>query len=61
MFTVGAYKNMRMNWGVAHPTVDWMTIGYVYLVLFLSGLIMTLYVLTNLYVDISRRKAEMSD
>jgi len=61
MFTVGAYRNMRMNWGVALPTVDWMTMGYMYLVLFLSGLFMALYVLTNLYTDIRGRKADVSE
>jgi TRAP-type transport system small permease protein len=61
MFTMGAYKNMRMNWGVELPTVEWMTMGYMYLVLFLSGLVMTLYVLANLYIAISSRNAEMSD
>jgi TRAP-type C4-dicarboxylate transport system permease small subunit len=38
-----------------------MTMGYMYLVLFLSGLIMTSYVLMNLYIAISSRSAEMSD
>jgi TRAP-type C4-dicarboxylate transport system permease small subunit len=61
MFTIGAYKNMRMNWGVGLPTVEWMTMGYMYLVLFLSGLFMTLCVLTNLYTDIRGRNAEESD
>jgi TRAP-type transport system small permease protein len=61
MFTIGAYKNMLMNWGVELPTVDWMTMGYMYLVLFISGLVMTLYVLMNLYIAISSRNAEMSD
>ena len=61
MFTLGAYRNMRMNWDVALPTVDWMTMGYMYLVLFLSGLFMILYVLTNLYTDIRGRKADVSE
>ena len=60
MFTLGAYRNMRMNWGVALPTVEWMTMGYMYLVLFLSGLMMTLYVLTNLYIAIRSRDVELS-
>jgi TRAP-type C4-dicarboxylate transport system permease small subunit len=61
LFTLGAYRNMRMNWGVGLPTVEWMTMGYMYLVLFLSGLMMIWYVLVSLYCDISDRKAELTD
>lgn len=60
LFTLGAYKNMRMNWGVGLPTVEWMTMGYMYLVLFLCGLMMVWYVLMNLYYDIFDRRAERS-
>jgi TRAP-type C4-dicarboxylate transport system permease small subunit len=35
--------------------------GYMYLVLFLSGLIMTLSVLANLYTAIRSRNTERSD
>jgi TRAP-type C4-dicarboxylate transport system permease small subunit len=57
MLTLGAFENMRLNWEVELPTVTWMRIGYMYLVVFLSGLIMTVYLLMNLYSDITRPKA----
>ena len=61
LFTQGAYKNMRVNWGVGLPTVEWMTMGYMYLVLFLSGLLMSWYTLTKLYSDFRDRKAAASE
>lgn len=60
IFTLGAYKNMRLNWGVGLPTVEWMTMGYMYLVLFVCGIMMTWYVLMNLYFEIRDRKSEKS-
>lgn len=57
IFTVGAFENMQMNWDVGLPTVEWMKIGYMYLVLFLCGLIMIFYLLMNICGDIFRRKA----
>jgi TRAP-type transport system small permease protein len=61
VFTLGAFENMQMNWGVELPTVAWMKIGYMYLVLFLSGLIMVFYLLMNLYSEIFQRKAAVSE
>jgi TRAP-type C4-dicarboxylate transport system permease small subunit len=58
---VGAFENMQMNWDVGLPTVEWMKIGYMYLVLFLCGLIMIFYLLMNLYGDILRRNALVSE
>jgi TRAP-type C4-dicarboxylate transport system permease small subunit len=49
-----------MNWEVELPTVAWMKIGYMYLVVSLSGLIMAFYLLMNLYNDILRRGAGTS-
>ena len=57
MFTLGAFDNMQMNWEVELPTVTWMKIGYMYLVVSLSGLIMIFYLLMNLYNDIIHRRA----
>ncbi len=48
-FTLGAWQNVRLNWTVAIPTVAWMKIGYMYLVLCLSGLSMMWYLLRNSY------------
>ncbi|MBI5580019.1 MAG: TRAP transporter small permease [Deltaproteobacteria bacterium] len=61
IFTLGAFENMQMNWEVELPTVAWMKIGYMYLVVFLSGLIMTFYQVMNLYSDIIRRNATLSE
>jgi TRAP-type transport system small permease protein len=61
IFTLGAFENMRLNWEVELPTVAWMTIGYMYLVVFLSGLIMNVYLLINLYGDVIRSKAAASE
>jgi len=61
IFTLGAFENTQMNWGVELPTVAWMKIGYMYLVLFLSGLIMVFYLLMNLYRGIFQRKAAVSE
>jgi TRAP-type C4-dicarboxylate transport system permease small subunit len=57
LFTLGAYENMQMNWEVELPTVSWMRIGTMYLVVFLSGLIMVICILLNLYGDFTRRQA----
>jgi TRAP-type C4-dicarboxylate transport system permease small subunit len=61
IFTLGAFENIQMNWEVELPTVTWMKIGYMYLVVFLCGLIMTFYVLMNLCKTIIRRKAAISE
>ena len=51
-FTIGAWGNVKLNWMVEIPTVPWMRIGYMYLVLFLSGLAMLFYLGRNTYRDI---------
>jgi TRAP-type C4-dicarboxylate transport system permease small subunit len=56
VFTLGAYDNVKFNWVVEVSTVQWMKIGYMYLVVFISGVIMTFYVLLNLYYDIFNKK-----
>ena len=58
IFAIGAFDNMRMNWEVELPTVAWMTIGYMYLVVFLSGLVMIFYLLMNLYREIAGRSLD---
>jgi TRAP-type C4-dicarboxylate transport system permease small subunit len=60
ILTMGAFENMHMNWGVELPTVTWMKIGYMYLVVFLCGLIMSFYVLMNLCRAVFRRKGAIS-
>ena len=58
IFAIGAFDNMRMNWEVELPTVSWMTIGTMYLVVFLSGLVMIFYLLMNLYREIAGRSLD---
>jgi len=48
IITWGAWTNTRLNWNTFAPTVDWLRIGYVYLMIFISGLIMLWYLLLNL-------------
>ncbi len=48
VITWGAWTNTRLNWNTFAPTVDWLRIGYVYLVVFISGLLMLWYLLLNL-------------
>ena len=47
IITWGAWTNTVLNWKTFIPTVDWMRMGYVYLVIFLAGLAMLWYQLTN--------------
>jgi TRAP-type transport system small permease protein len=56
VLTIGAWDNTRMNWTVGLPTAMWMTIGYMYMVVFASGVIMTFYTLLNLYQDVVGRR-----
>jgi TRAP-type C4-dicarboxylate transport system permease small subunit len=56
IFTLGAYDNVKFNWVVELSTVAWMKIGYMYLVVFISGVIMTFYVFLNLYFDLFGKK-----
>ena len=61
LFATGAFENMRMNWEVDLPTVSWMTMGYMYLVVFLCGLIMIFYLLLNLYADVRGHKPALAE
>ena len=48
VITWGGWMNTRLNWSTFAPTVDWLRIGYVYLVMFISGLIMLGYLFLSL-------------
>ena len=48
VITWGAWTNTRLNWNTVAPTMDWLRIGYVYLVIFISGLLMLWYLLLSL-------------
>jgi TRAP-type C4-dicarboxylate transport system permease small subunit len=56
VLTIGAWDNTRMNWTVGLPTVMWMKMGYMYLVVFVSGAVMVFYTLLNLYEDVFRSR-----
>jgi TRAP-type C4-dicarboxylate transport system permease small subunit len=43
VLTWGAWLNTRSNWNTILPTIDWLTIGYVYLGMCASGIIMLWY------------------
>lgn len=51
VMTWGAWSNTRLNWNTYAPTIDWLSIGYVYLMICLSGLLMLWYLLVNLVQD----------
>lgn len=61
IFSLGAYDNVKFNWGVELSTVAWMNIGYMYLIVFFSGVIMTFYVLLNMYYDLSGKKINKAE
>ncbi len=44
----GAWTNMRLNWNTFAPTLDWLRIGYVYLVICAAGALMLWYLGVNL-------------
>jgi TRAP-type transport system small permease protein len=48
IMTVGAWTNTRVNWNTRAPTLDWLSIGYIYLMIFLAGLLMLWYLAVNL-------------
>jgi len=48
VITWGAWTNTVLNWKTFAPTVDWMRMGYLYLVIFLAGLAMLWYQLANI-------------
>jgi TRAP-type C4-dicarboxylate transport system permease small subunit len=43
VMTWGAWTNTWLNWRTFAPTLDWLRIGYIYLMIWLSGLIMLWY------------------
>ncbi len=57
-FILGAYLNMRSTWTVELPTVGWVHIGYIYLVLFISSILMLYYLAANIILDLIPRKAK---
>jgi TRAP-type C4-dicarboxylate transport system permease small subunit len=63
VMTWGAWMNTRLNWKTYAPTLDWLSIGYIYLMIFLTGILMLGYLGTNLLRharDIMPRPAVMT-
>jgi TRAP-type C4-dicarboxylate transport system permease small subunit len=48
IMTWGAWTNTVANWRTYAPTLDWLSIGYIYLVIFLAGVFMLWYLAVNL-------------
>jgi len=48
IITWGALTNTVLNWKTFAPTVDWLRMGYVYLVIVIAGLAMIWYQLANI-------------
>lgn len=52
IFVQSSYANIQNNWNFYAPSMDWMRLSYLYLGLFISGLLMIWYLLVNLALDI---------
>lgn len=48
VMTWGAWTNTVLNWRTYAPTLEWLSIGYIYLVIWLTGLLMLGYLAANL-------------
>lgn len=57
VFSWGAFENTQSTWTAGLPTAEWMKIGYMYLVLFISGMFMSYHVIVNMVLDILDRKS----
>jgi len=51
-FAYGAFENAASYWSTGLPTVEWMTIGYMYAVLLISGTAMSIFLAVNTIQDI---------
>lgn len=58
VMTWGAWMNTRLNWNTFAPTLDWLRIGYIYLVIFISGLLMLCYLGASLFHQVHAAVAE---
>jgi TRAP-type transport system small permease protein len=58
IFSWGAFQNTQTNWSTSLPTAEWMKIGYMYGVLFVSGVLMTYYLAVNTVLDILGKKSD---
>jgi len=51
-FSYGAFQNAASYWTTSLPTAEWMTIGYMYAVLLVSGSVMSVFLILNTIQDI---------
>ena len=54
IITWGAWTNARLNWNSFAPTVDWLRMGYVYLIITIAGLAMIWYQVINLVEQVRK-------
>lgn len=54
IITWGAWTNTRINWNSFAPTVDWLRMGYVYLIIAIAGLVMLWYQVINLVEQVRK-------
>lgn len=55
----GSFHNIRQTWGDYLPTVPWFRIGIIYVVVLVSGILMSFYLIVNLIQDIrGKRQSE---
>jgi TRAP-type C4-dicarboxylate transport system permease small subunit len=52
IMTWGAWTNTVANWRTYAPTLDWLSIGYIYLVIWVAGLLMLWYLAANLILHL---------
>jgi TRAP-type C4-dicarboxylate transport system permease small subunit len=55
IFTWGAFQNAQSTWTASLPTAEWMKIGYMYAVLFVSGCSMIVDLFINIVQEIRGR------
>lgn len=54
LFCWGALEKTISNWHIVIPTLEWMRNGYMYLLVFLGGLVMLVFTVNNLMGKIRR-------
>lgn len=52
IFLWSSYLNILNNWDFYAPSMDWMRLSYLYLGLFISGILMIWYLVVNLLKDL---------
>ncbi len=55
VLVTGSFHNIRTTWGVYLPTVRWFRIGWIYSIVMICGVLMSLYLVINLIQDLRGR------